>query len=122
MTRSTVHLEQTYYLPTCIVDSPRHEEPDPDGEHTLFLRHFTLVETPRGKQKLRVELDVEFFPNAKAMGDAIDERGLVELPQEADGDPLYVPEELRDDRVTVERSYGNQRNRRRYSREKGAKA
>lgn len=84
---SKIHL---YYLPTFF------KEKDPnDTTCTLFVRKYKQYITKSGKDALAYALDVIQYPSEEAMAEDIKAKEMKELPEEADGNPSYVPEHLK---------------------------
>lgn len=86
--------EEIGYLPTYIVDD---KAPNATGVCTLLIRRYKVVRTPNGNYRTNVKTDAMDFDNAKEMGDWIERVGAKELPAEADGNPRFIPEDLRGD-------------------------
>jgi hypothetical protein len=91
-----------YYLPRFLIDN-RWEKST--GECTLFVRQFDLAEGAKGLS-IRIRSDVLTFPDEDEMVAAIAQHHMVELPAEAEGNRMFLPEELRDHGVRVSRSNG----------------
>lgn len=89
--RSEVLHEEIGYLPTYLVN----DGPGGDGVCTLLVRHYKVVRTPKGNYHTHVKTDAMEFVNAAKLVDWIELVGAKELPPEADGNPRFVPEELR---------------------------
>lgn len=92
--RSKVLHEEISYLPTYLVDD---KPPNATGTCTLLIRRYRVVRTPKGNYNTQVKSDAMEFDNSTAMVDWIEAVGAKELPAEADGNPRFVPEELRGD-------------------------
>ncbi len=92
--RSKVLHEEIGYLPTYIVDD---KPPNATRTYTLLVRRYKVLRLPSGKYRTDVKIDAMEFDNSTAMVDWILLVGAKELPPEADGNPRFVPEELRGD-------------------------
>lgn len=84
--RTEIVKERTYYSPTFFKDD--------DGKCTLLTRHY---QWRQGKRlRLHATSDAVVFPTEQALATSL--LGLPkwrELPEEADGNPQFVPEEFR---------------------------
>jgi hypothetical protein len=92
--RSKVLHEEIGYLPTYIVDD---KGPNATGTCTLLVRRYKVLRLPSGKYRTDVKTEAWDFDNATKMVDWIEMVGAKELPPEADGNPRFVPEDLRGD-------------------------
>jgi hypothetical protein len=86
--------EQTYYIDTYLAE----KEPD-DTRCTLFIRHFRKYQTPSGRTVTAIKLDVVTYATPEDMADVIKHGKWLELPKEADGNPMYVPEDFEADTI-----------------------
>ena len=92
---TTVEREGWFYLGTFLQGEmgDRYRKP---GERSpkcgLFVRRFQLRRGASGKVRTAIDRDYVEFPDEDAMLGWIEERDAVELPPEADGNPMYVPE------------------------------
>ena len=93
MDPSEVVRDQLYYLGTYLKDDKY--EPT-TGTCTLLTRRFYVTRSPKGNLRLHRKTEAVEFPSEDAMVEAIEDGGWIELPEEADGNPSYVPEEFRD--------------------------
>jgi len=85
--RSETLREGIGYLPTYFRGG-RGENPD---SATLLFRRFALTRGPSGKLHGHVKSDGITFATADEMVDWIVENDAFELPDEADGNPRYLP-------------------------------
>ena len=85
---SRIVAERWYYDPTYL------HGPDKKDGLMLFVRHFALVETKSGKRDVRVRINVEVYANSDLMAAAIEDRDMVEVPQEFDDDRGWRPPDL----------------------------
>jgi hypothetical protein len=86
--------EQTYYDGTYFA-----EKQPGDTRCTLLTRHYHKYEIPSGRTVTAVKTDSVTYATPEDMAYAIEHGGWIELPKEADGNPMYVPEEFRADTV-----------------------
>jgi hypothetical protein len=89
MPKSEVVKTGWFYLPTFLKDGKY--EPK-TGTCTLLVRRFELRRGPSGRERVNGHTDALSFPDEDAMVAWIDEHDATELPQEAEGNPRYVPE------------------------------
>lgn len=94
--------EQLYHLPLFLIDNKWSKS---TGECSLFVRRLRLVQTPK-TTKIKAANNVWTFPDEDAMLAAIERYGLIELPEQADGDLTFVPGDFIVPGVKVEREYG----------------
>lgn len=86
--KSEIVKDKMFYLPTLIQDSE-------DGPFSVFVRRYIARRGPKsGKVRVSIESDVWRFEDPTALAKGVE--GLTELPEEADGNPRFVPDEFRD--------------------------
>ena len=90
MAKSELVREGIGYLPTYFKGG--HGE-DPEAA-TLLFRRFRLTRGPSGRLHGHSKTDGITFANAAEMADWIEENDAFELPEEADGNPRYLPPEF----------------------------
>lgn len=95
--------EQLYHGHLYLIDD---KPPRATGDCSLFVRRLRLVKTPKGKLHVKITADVWTFPDEESMLAAIERYDIRELPEKADGDPLFVPGEFVVPGAKVEREYG----------------
>lgn len=61
---------------------------------TLLVRRYRLTRGKGGELRLRIDTDAVVFEDEDAMAARIEDVGWFELPEDADGDPSYVPPEF----------------------------
>jgi hypothetical protein len=80
----------TYYAPTYLA------EKDPnDTRCTLLIRRYQRYQSKSGKWITKIDSDVAEYATPEDMVAAIETEHMQELPKEADGNPMYVPPELK---------------------------
>lgn len=80
----------TYYHPIYFV------EKDPaDTRCTLLIKRFKRYKTSNGNFVTAYKTDTIEYPDEAAMVADIEAQGMKELSDEADGNPSFVPKELR---------------------------
>jgi hypothetical protein len=95
--------EQLYHGHLYLIDD---RPPNATGDCSLFVRRLRLVRTPKGNLHVKIAADVWTFPDEDSMLAAIERYDLHELPEKADGDPLFVPGDFAIPGAKVEREYG----------------
>lgn len=88
---SKIIYDKFWYYPTSLVDK--------NGKVTLLGHHYTM----RQGQNITLtnKIDALEFDNEKAMVEFIRRKRLRALPEEADGQPQYVPKRL----ITLKKKY-----------------
>ena len=94
--------EQLYHLPLFLIDN---KWKNSTGECSLFVRRLRLVQTPK-RTWIKCANDVWAFPDEDSMLTAIERYGLIELPEQANGDLTFVPGDFIIPGAKVEREYG----------------
>jgi hypothetical protein len=90
---STVVLDKTFYAPVFFREWRYSESPD---RVTLLIRRYRVTQGPK-RRRLAIDSDAKVWPNEAAMVSDLEHLDWEELPDEADGNPRYVPETLRRD-------------------------
>lgn len=88
--RSTVLQEKWFHEPVYISDTPASEEIDPSLPCHLFVRRYRLLQTPSGKLRATMLLDVETFDDEAAMVAAIKNQQLAECPEDREWVPGFL--------------------------------
>ena len=91
--RGTEILKNGYFYLGTYLTGGRHEK-NPDAA-SLFVKHAQLRRAPSGKCSSVIVNDAIVFSNEGEMVAWIEDHGAEELPDEADGNPRYVPEAFR---------------------------
>lgn len=94
MSKSKVIYDKFWYLPTTLVDK--------SGKITLLGHHYTMRQ---GKTiTLTNKIDAFEFQDGSAMAHFIRSKHLRALPDEADGQPRYIPAQV----LSLKRKYQEQ--------------
>jgi hypothetical protein len=87
---STVVLDKTYYAPVFFRDGRYSKTPD---RVTLLIRRYRVTQGAK-RRRLGIKSDAKIWPNEDAMAADLLQLDWTELPDEADGNPRYVPDEV----------------------------
>jgi hypothetical protein len=87
---STLILDKTYYAPVFFRDNRLSRTPD---RVTLLIRRYRVTQGPK-QRRLKIDTDAKVWPNEDAMVADLERLDWTELPDEADGNPRYVPDEV----------------------------
>jgi hypothetical protein len=87
---STVVLDKTYYAPVFFRDNPLSWTPE---RCTLLIRRYLVTQGPK-QRRLKIDTDAKVWPDEDAMVADLLRLDWAELPEEADGNPRYVPDEV----------------------------
>lgn len=87
---SNLILDETYYSPVFFRDNPRSDNPE---RCTLLIRRYRVRQGSK-RPWLNIKSDAKVWSNEDAMGADLLQLDWKELPEEADGNPRYVPDEV----------------------------
>lgn len=87
---STVVLDKTFYAPVFFREWRFSESPD---RVTLLIRRYRVTQGPK-RRRLAIDSDAKVWPNEAAMVFDLEHLDWEELPDEADGNPRFVPKQV----------------------------
>lgn len=87
MRKTTILYDKIWYLPTSLVDKTT-------GRVTLIVHRYQLRQGPKNIN-ISNKLDAIEFANEKEMAETIQHKRYVALPEEADGNPQYIPNRIK---------------------------
>lgn len=87
---STVILDKTYHAPVFFREARYSTTPK---RVTLLIRRYRVTQGPK-RRNLKIDTDAKVWPDEDAMASDLLRLDWEELPDEADGNPRYVPAEV----------------------------
>lgn len=84
-------LDRTYYAPVFFREARGSQTPD---RVTLLIRRYCVTQGPKGRRRLKIDTDAKVWPSEDAMASDLLRLDWTELPDEADSNPRYVPDEV----------------------------
>jgi hypothetical protein len=89
MIKPEILYEKIWYLNTYLKSKT-------DESGSLITHLYVIKKTPKGYFKLDNKLDVQTFSTDEELAQYIERHDARELPDEADGNPKFVPQEVQD--------------------------